>query len=301
MNFFYTGKKVVVTGGAGFIGSHIVEQLIDYGAQVTVLDNLVTGKKENLAGVADAVTFIEGDIKDFQTCNTALKNCFAVFHLAAQVAVQESFENPLACYETNVTGTFNLLEAAKNHTIQRFVFSSSCAVYGDRPDRCTETDECRPLSPYAYSKYMGELLCQQYAALFKVPTLCLRYFNIFGPRQNPYGPYAGARAKFAHCMEKNEPITIFGDGSQTRDFVPVSNVVDANLVLAQLAPELLTGFPVNIATESSCSLLDLVKQLKEKFPMYNQPLIFEPARPGDILKSQAHCRRFKQLMQSLEQ
>ena len=300
MNSFYTGKKVVVTGGAGFIGSHLVEQLVTYGADVTVLDNLVTGKKENLALVINAITLIEGDVKDFQTCQTTLKNCFAIFHLAAQVAVQESFENPQLCYESNVTGTFNLLEAAKQHNVQRFIFSSSCAVYGDRSTPCKETDECSPLSPYAYSKYTGEQLCLQYSKLFKLPTICLRYFNVFGPRQNPYGPYAGVLAKFTHCMKKNQPITIFGDGSQTRDFVPVAHIVNANLRLAELPLKFLTGLPVNIATESSCSLLNLVKKLKEQFPTYNQPFIFEPTRPGDILKSEANCTRFKQLMQFLE-
>ncbi len=300
MNSFFTNKKVIVTGGAGFIGSHLVEKLVIYGAQVTVLDSLITGNQENLAAVASAITFVEGDIRNKDLCHELLRDCFAVFHLAAQVSVPESFDNPRLCYETNVTGTFNLLEAAVKHTVKRFVFSSSCAVYGDKSSPCSESTECAPLSPYAYSKLMGEQLCQHYAQLFHVPTVPLRYFNVFGPRQNPNGQYAGVIAKFTECITKNEPVTIFGDGSQTRDFVPVSQIVQANLYAAQLPTSLCTGRPFNIATGDSTSLLMLVEKLKKNFPQYSHPIRFAPARPGDIQHSQADCQRFKELMRAME-
>ena len=145
--------------------------------------------------------------------------------MAACVSVPQSLQEPALCHEVNVTGTQNLLEAARIHNVQRFIFSSSCAVYGQQTTPCSEQTPCNPTSPYAYSKLIGELLCQQYARVFKAPTLCLRYFNVIGERQNPYGPYAGVYAKFSDLMQQQSPVTIFGDGNQTRDFVAVQEVV----------------------------------------------------------------------------
>jgi len=293
----YQGKKVLVTGGAGFIGSHVVEKLVELKAHVTVLDNLSTGNKENLTQISDKITFIDGDIRNQNLCMEALEGCSVVFHLAAQVSVPESVENPRLCFETNVTGTFNLLEAARQHNIERFIFSSSCAVYGDQGKPCDESLECRPSSPYAWSKLSGEQLCRQYSETFMLPTVCLRYFNVFGPRQHPHSEYSGVIAKFTERMKHGHPITIFGDGRQTRDFVPVEQVVHANLASALLAPELCTGEPINVATGISRSILELFTCLKDEFGYEAEPL-FEPARTGEITHSQADCRRYRQLLQA---
>ncbi len=296
MNSFFTNKKVIVTGGAGFIGSHLVEQLVARGAQVTVLDSLITGNQENLAAVASAIRFVQGDIRNKEVCQELLQESFAVFHLAAQVSVPESFDDPQLCYETNITGTFNLLQAAAKHKVKRFVFSSSCAVYGDKPGTCSESTECNPLSPYAYSKLMGEQLCQHYSKLFKLPTIVLRYFNVFGPRQNPNSQYAGVIAKFSECFKNKRPVTIFGDGSQSRDFVPVSQVVSANLLLSTLNEQLCSGNPINIATGKSSSILEIFEKLKKEFPEYNCPITFASARIGDIQHSRADCHHLKKLL-----
>jgi UDP-glucose 4-epimerase len=292
----YKNKKMVVTGGAGFIGSHLVEALVARGAQVTVLDNLRTGKLENLTNVRSNITFVEGDIRDKEACHNVLTGADAVFHLAAQVSVPESLHNPDECFQINVSGTFNLLEAARIHTIKRFVFSSSCAVYGEKNQPCVETMNCSPSSPYASSKFLGEQLCQQYAAIFQVPTVCLRYFNVFGPRQDPSSEYAGVIAKFRDKMLKNEPITIFGDGSQTRDFVPVKQVVQANLESVLLSPELCTGEPINSATGTSTSILELFTDYKKMSPGYTHQPTFAPARQGEIKYSEADCARYHNLL-----
>ncbi len=291
----YANKKVVVTGGAGFIGSHLVEALVARNAQVTVLDNLSTGTKENLSTIAHAITFFEGDIRDAATCLRALEGASTVFHLAAQVSVPESVENPRFCFETNVTGTCNLLEAARKNDIERFVFSSSCAVYGDQGKLCEETATCHPASPYAWSKLFGEQLCQQYTQTFQLPTLCLRYFNVYGPRQHPHSEYSGVVAKFTERMKQQQPITIFGDGTQTRDFVPVYQIVQANLSAGLLPADLCTGQPINIATGTSRSIRKLFEDLKKELDYPLDPL-FAPERSGEIKHSQADCTRYRKLL-----
>ena len=291
----YKNKKVVVTGGAGFIGSHLVEKLVALGAHVTVIDNLRTGNLENLTTVTSDITFINGDIRDKELCIKTVANADAVFHLAAQVSVPESMQNPDECFQINVNGTFNLLEATRINKVKRFVFSSSCAVYGEQDGPCFETMTCHPASAYAYSKFMGEQLCQQYATIFQVPTVCFRYFNVFGPRQDPSSEYAGVIAKFSDKMLKNEPITIFGDGSQIRDFVPVKLVVQANLEGFELSPKFCTGEPINVATGESSSILELFTDYKKMTPGYTHEPQFAPARKGEIKYSEANCTRYHEL------
>ncbi len=298
MNSSYAGKKIVVTGGAGFIGSHITEALVAQGAQVFVIDNLTTGSLGNLTSVASNITFIEGTILDKKLCLTHLENAYAVFHLAAEISVPASLEDPYTCYNTNILGTTNLLEAARINALQRFVFSSSCAVYGNQTKPCREDMVPNPLSPYASSKLIGEQLCQNYSKFFNVPTVCLRYFNVYGPRQNPNGPYAGVVAQFRNRMEKNEPITLYGDGNQSRDFVPVQQVVEANLQLAQLPDTLCTGTPINVGTGKTSSINDLFIKLKGEFPRYVHSPDYKPARSGDIVLSQADCSTLLQLQTS---
>ncbi len=289
----YKNKKIVVTGGAGFIGSHIVDALVALQAQVTVLDNFSTGSILNLEHHGSAITVVTGDIQDAQVCKQVLEGCNYVFHTAACVSVPQSFEDTPYCHGANITGTFNLLEAARIYQPEAVIFSSSCAVYGQRNDLCAETMDLSPTSPYAYSKWMGELYCQQYSALFGVPTLALRYFNVYGDRQNPFGPYAGVVAKFKQCLENNMPITIFGDGKQTRDFVPVAQVVAANLRAGLLPRHQLNGQAINCASGTKTTVLDIWHTLRQGYPDYAHDPVFNPERPGDIKYSQAECTKYR--------
>lgn len=296
MKQFYTNKKVLVTGGCGFIGSHVAEKLVNLGAHVTILDDLSTGSLENIHTIQDKVTFMHASITDKESCLQATRNQDVIFHLAAFISVPDSIQNPMQCHEINVDGTNNLLEAARANGVERFVFSSSAAVYGTRDSACVETDPCNPESPYGLSKLVGELYCQQYAKTYGLKTVCLRYFNVWGPRQNPNGAYAGVVAKFTEQMKKNAPITIFGDGSQTRDFVPVETIAYANIFLGSMA-HTVSGNVFNIATGKSATLLDLIDQLKVMYPDYQQPVQFAPARAGDIQCSIANNAKFAALQQ----
>lgn len=296
MENFYKNKKALVTGGAGFIGSHIVLKLVDLGAQVTVLDNLSTGSKSNLDPALKEITFMEGDITDLKTCFSAAHNKDIIFHLAADVSVPASLENPYHCYQTNVTGTLNVLEAARKSQVQRVVFSSSSAVYGTQDGVCSETTPCKPTSPYGHSKLLGELLCAHYAQVLKVGTVCLRYFNVYGERQNPHGMYAAVVAKFKDAMRHNQPIMLFGDGSQTRDFIPVEQVALANLQLGALPLSELNGQIFNIGTGKSITINELFAKLKQEFPAYELEPQYVPARAGDIQHSTADCNKFKGIL-----
>jgi UDP-N-acetylglucosamine/UDP-N-acetyl-alpha-D-glucosaminouronate 4-epimerase len=297
MKTFFYNRPVLVTGGAGFIGSHLVEKLVELGAYVTVLDDFSTGSLENLASVSDAITIQRASITDRAACLQATKGASVVFHLAAFISVPDSLHNPLQCYEINVQGTLNLLEACRINNVTRFVFSSSAAVYGSGHELCAEDSATTPESAYGTSKLIGEFLCQQYARNFGLKTICLRYFNVFGDRQNPQGSYAGVVAKFKDQMRNNYPITIFGNGQQTRDFIPVGNVVAANLNLALLADGEMTGQAYNIATGTSITLLELVELLKKDFPTYQEPVRFLPARAGDIQRSAANCQKYYRVIE----
>jgi nucleoside-diphosphate-sugar epimerase len=304
---FYAHKKILITGGAGFIGSHIADQLVGYNAQVTILDNLRTGSLKNIEQIRDRVTFISGNIKDQETCYQATKNQDIIIHCAALVSVQESLTSPDECYAINVTGTQNLLHSAAHQHISGFIFSSSAAVYGNKEGCCHETDLCNPCSPYGYSKYLGELLCQQYAQLYNMPAICLRYFNVYGDRQIGTQATSGVIARFHELMKQNQPITFYGDGQQTRDFIPVSLVAQANLYAGILATDqklyrdiALNGCPrINIATNTPTSLKELFNTLKQQYPNYNQTPICQTSRAGDIICSYGDATRLKQLYSRL--
>jgi nucleoside-diphosphate-sugar epimerase len=299
MNFF-SGLTVLVTGGAGFIGSHIVEKLVNLGAHVTVLDNLSTGSLDNLQNVKGHFNFIHGDINNFEDCRKACAGQKIVFHLAAKISVAESIKNPAPCYETNVVGTLHMLQACVAQNVQRFVFSSSAAVYGAQENPCHEEMVCRPESPYGTSKLLGELLCKDFYQQHNLETVCLRYFNVYGERQNPNGTYAAVVAAFKNCMQKQKPITIFGDGMQTRDFISVDEVANANITLAAAQKNLVAGQIFNIGTGTSITLLELIEKLKKDFPGYQEPIEFLPARTGDIKHSQAVCEKYKNIGKFLE-
>lgn len=297
MQQYYAHKKILVTGGCGFIGSHLVERLINYGAHVTILDDLSTGLLCNIAPWRNNIRFLEGSVTDNAACKQAMQEVSHVFHLAAYISVAQSIANPRRCYEVNVNGTFNLLEAAAQAGIERFIFSSSAAVYGTPNQICCESMACKPISPYGNSKLIGELLCQQWQKSHGLETVCLRYFNVFGQRQNPHGTYAAVVANFTEHMRINKPITIYGDGLQTRDFIPVGQVVEANLLVGMAPFELLDQSIFNVATGKSITLLELFAQLQKSHPHYTLEPTFLPARSGDIRQSIADCSRLNKLLE----
>ena len=293
---FYENKAVLVTGGCGFIGSHIAEHLVNYGARVTIIDDLSTGYESNIANFKDKITFLKDSIVDPAACDRAMAGNEIVFHTAAFISVPGSVKDPENCHKRNVDGIFNLLQAAHKHGVKRFVFSSTSSIYGIRDDVCCESDtDLRPVSPYGATKLMGELYCKQFSLLFNVPCVMLRYFNVYGPRQDPHSAYAAAVAKFKYRMERNEPIIIFGDGQQTRDFVHVQDVMEANLLVGMALQELVDGQSYNIGTGKSISVIELAEKLKQNFPNYTSQPQFMPARDGDVRHTQMSAVKFRKL------
>lgn len=287
---FYHDKKVLVTGGAGFIGSHLVEALVNAGAHVTVLDTLATGKLENLTPVLPRVTVIQGDIRNLADCEKAAEGKSHIFHCAALVSVPQSVAEPALCKSINEDGTKNLLTAAAKHNVAHFVFSSSSAVYGNQEGTCSENSPLNPQSPYAVSKLRGEELCASFAERYGISTASLRYFNVNGPRQNPHGDYAAVVARFKEKLTNHEPIIIYGDGLQTRDFVVVDEVVKANL-LAGMALGMM-GEVFNVASGTSITLLELLRRLEIELNIAPVDIILLPERPGDIKHSHAACNKY---------
>ena len=289
------GKHVLVTGGAGFIGSNIVERLLKSDVKVTVLDNLSTGKLENIAEFMDHPNFqfIEGDIRDYETCLKALEGKDAVTHQAALGSVPRSIEFPHNTHDVNATGFLNMLHAAKEKGIKRFVYASSSSVYGDSPKSPkVEGEEGNLLSPYAVTKQLNEKYAMVYSQLHGIETIGLRYFNIFGPKQDPNGVYAAAIPKFIARLQKDEEVLIHGDGQQTRDFTYVKNAVNANYLSLFTENKAATGRVYNVACGDSFSLTDVVNALKsglEKIGVNSiSPIVFGPERPGDIKHSLAN-------------
>ena len=273
---FFEGKAVLVTGGAGFIGSHLTQHLVRLGAQVRVLDNLSTGYRKNIDGIA--VSLFEGSILDASVLHKAISGCSLVFHEAAFVSVPESFDDADSCFATNIKGTSNVMKAAERANCDRVMFASSAACYGSSPELpSSETDTVSAESPYAQSKVMGEQLMKD----AQVDAVSLRYFNVFGERQDPTSQYAAVVSSFARTIQDGGTPTIYGDGSQTRDFTPVENIVHANL-LAASHPNPLRGEVFNVGTGSSTSLRELVRGMAG-----NEEVTFEPARTGDVQDSRA--------------
>lgn len=279
--------KILVTGGAGFIGSHIVE-CFQRKAEVCVLDNLRSGFKHNLEGFD--CEFIQGSILDRQLVRQAMKGVHCVFHLAAMVSVPESLEKPAECNEINTTGTLVVLEEAGRAGVKKFIFSSSAAIYGDNPvTPKLETMVPEPKSPYAITKLSGEYYCQMFAAKGRLQTACLRYFNVFGPRQNPRSQYAAAVPIFIHHALRHEPITIYGDGEQTRDFILAKDIAAANAFFATQSPAI--GL-INVACGQSTSINNLARTICR---LTGSRSVFEytPERPGDVKHSLAGVERLR--------
>jgi len=273
--------KYLITGGAGFIGSHIARTLLGQGADVRILDNFSSGKRENLRGLD--VEVIEGDLRDASTVTRAVQGVEVIFHEAAFVSVPESMEKPQECFDVNITGTSNLFEAARKANVRRVVIASSAAVYGDSEDYpLSEESPLRQLSPYATSKRTDEMFAELFTNQFGLEVAALRYFNVYGPRQRPDSMYAAAVPIFIRRMLDNKPITIYGDGGQSRDLINVRDVVQANLLASQhpSAP----GQIFNVCTGVETRLLDLLDILYELFP--NAPKhIHAETRAGDIYRS----------------
>jgi UDP-glucose 4-epimerase len=288
--------RCLVTGGAGFIGSHLVERLVRDGHRVRVVDNLITGFRHNLAAVAAEVEFIEGALEDPATAQQAVAGVEVIFHEAALPSVPRSVQDPFTSQRCGEVATLTLLAAAaRAGSVRRVIYASSSSIYGDTPTLPkVETMPPRPLSPYAATKLAGEGYMAAYAALSGMDTLCLRYFNVFGPRQDPNNQYAGVIARFVHVMARGEPPTIYGDGTATRDFTPIANVVHANL-LAMNAPGRFRGEVFNIACGGQISIQMLVQQLNALLGTNIKPLYAAP-RPGDIAHSCADITKAGRLL-----
>lgn len=282
----------LITGGAGFIGSNIVEELVRQGERVRVLDNFSTGKRENIAPFLEDIELIEGDLRHLDTVRQAVQGVDYVLHQGALPSVQKSIDYPLDTNEANVRGTLNLLVAARDVGVKRVVYASSSSVYGDTPT-LPKTEEMRPapLSPYAVSKLAGEHYCQVFYQVYGLETVALRYFNVFGPRQDPTSQYAAVIPKFITAMLRGEQPTIYGDGEQSRDFTYVSNVVQANL-LAATAPDV-GGQVFNIACGQRYSLLELVATINRILGTDIAPVHTAP-RVGDIKHSLADIAKARE-------
>jgi len=289
-------SNVLVTGGAGFIGSNLTEALLQRGHFVRVLDDFSTGKRENL--IFDkkfpSLEIVEGDIREFSTCQKAVKGIEYVFHQAALPSVQRSIEDPETSNAVNVGGTLNILLAAKETGVKRVIYASSSSVYGDTPALPKHEEmPSNPLSPYALQKYIGEQYCRLFYQLYGLDTISLRYFNIFGPKQDPNSLYSAVIPKFIDALLQGRPPIIFGDGEQSRDFTYIENVVQANLLA--MSAEHLHGEAINIACGKRISLNQLLNVLKEILGSKLSPIYQEP-RKGDVKHSLADICKGKEIL-----
>lgn len=287
-------KRILVSGGAGFIGSHLVEALLERGHKVRVLDNFSTGRRNNLRGVRNDIEILAGDCADPKTAAKAMKGIEVVYHEAAVPSVALSVAEPFASHHANATATMAMLVAARDQGVERFMYAGSSSVYGDRKEKFkVETLPARPLSPYGAAKFAGETYVRIFAELYGMQTLTLRYFNVFGPRQDPSSPYSGVISRFSKALIKRETPVIYGDGKQSRDFTYIANVVHANL-LALEAPGL-KGQTVNVATSKAHTLNELLAALA-RFAGRKVEAKFEAPRAGDIRHSLADTTAARKLL-----
>ncbi len=287
-------ETYVVTGGAGFIGSHIAQRLLSDGHRVRIVDNFATGKRGNIGQWAGDLTVHEISITDRAALDEPFSGADYVFHQAALPSVPRSIDDPLMTNEYNVTGTLNVLLAARDSGVKRVVYAASSSAYGDiEGEFKDESMPPRPLSPYGVSKLAGEYYCQAFTEVYGLETVSLRYFNVFGPRQDETSQYAAVIPLFIASMLRGQPPTIYGDGTQSRDFTYIDNVVHGNL-LAATAPNA-AGQTMNLATGARISLLDLVEKLNRLMGTSFEPIL-APARPGDIKHSRADVSRAGELL-----
>jgi UDP-glucose 4-epimerase len=288
------GRAALVTGGAGFIGSHLVDALLAAGWRVRVLDDLSSGREENLATAGDAVDLVRGDLCVPETLARAMDGVEIVFHEGAVPSVPRSVAEPLRTHRVNASGTLGVLEAARQAGVRRVVYAASSSAYGDTPQLPKiETMPANPRSPYALQKWTGETYCRLYTELYGLETVALRYFNVFGPRQNPASEYAAVVPRFAVACLRGEPAVIYGDGGQTRDFTFVADAVQANLLAADA--EKAVGAVVNVAGGKRVSLLELLGTIAELCGTKIPPR-HEPGRAGDVRDSLADLGRARDLL-----
>lgn len=277
----------LITGIAGFIGSSLAEALVARGDSVRGIDNLLTGNLENLAPLADAIDFREVDLRDAVGVRKACDGIDFIFHEGALPSVPRSVQDPELSHECNINGTFNLLQGARDAGVKRVVYAASSSAYGNQPGQPRrETMSPAPISPYAVQKLTGEYYMQSFFQVYGLETVCLRYFNIFGPRQDPHSPYSGVMAKFILQMMKGEQPTIFGTGEQGRDFTYIANTVSANLLACAAPAEKVAGKMFNVACGGSHSLNKTYKLIAESMG-YDKPPLYGPFRTGDVLDSMA--------------
>jgi nucleoside-diphosphate-sugar epimerase len=287
-------EKFLVTGGAGFIGSNICRKLVSQGCFVRVVDNLLTGKKSNLASILDKIDFLEADMGDPKVVRSAMKDIDIVLHQGALPSVPRSVDDPAATHRHCVDATFTLLLAARDARIKRFVYASSSSAYGDTPTLPkVETMLPSPLSPYAVAKLVGEYYCSVFSGVFGLQTISLRYFNVFGPHQDPTSQYAAAIPAFVTAILKDKPPTIYGDGSQSRDFTYVDNVVEANLLAARAKQT--AGEVINIACGQAVTVNEIIDMINEILGKKVKP-IYTASRPGDVKHSLADITLAKKLI-----
>jgi UDP-glucose 4-epimerase len=287
-------RTFLVTGGAGFIGSHIAEALADRGDRVRVLDNLSTGHASNLEHLKNKIELVRGDITDAATVASAVKGVDCVFHEAALASVPRSVERPLDTNAACVTGTLTLLDESRKAGVRRLVYAASSSAYGDQPTSSKrETDLPEPISPYGAAKFAGEMYCHAFTATYAFETVCIRYFNVFGPRQDPHSQYSAVIPLFITAMLAGLQPTIYGDGHQSRDFTYVANVVQGNLLAADADATLVSGRTLNVANGRSTSLLELIAILNELLGTAIQP-VHAAARVGDVRESLADITQARQ-------
>jgi nucleoside-diphosphate-sugar epimerase len=287
--------RYLVTGGAGFVGSNTVDELVRRGHSVVVLDDLSSGKEENLAEIRSKITFVKGSITDLEVVQKAMHQAEYVIHLAARTSVPRSVKDPLDTNRINVEGTLNVLVAARDNKVKRVVFAASSSAYGETPTLPkTELMQPQPISPYGVSKYVGELYLQTFGRCYGLENVSLRYFNIFGPRQDPDSPYSGVLSRFATAFLEEQPPVVFGDGEQTRDFTYVENAVQANLLACE-APTA-SGGTFNVGTGARVSLNQTLGYLR-RISGKNLPAKYEPAREGDIRDSQADIAKAREILE----
>ena len=286
--------RYLVTGGAGFIGSNTVEELVRRGHSVVVLDDLSSGKEDNLAEIRNKITFIKGSITDIEVVRKAMHEAEYVLHLGARTSVPRSVKDPIDTNKINIEGTLNVLVAAKELKVKRVVFAASSSAYGETPTLPkVETMQPQPISPYGVTKYVGELYGQTFGRCYGLENVSLRYFNIFGPRQDPSSPYSGVLAKFCTAFLEDTPPLVFGDGEQTRDFTYVENAVQANLLACE-APNA-SGRVFNVGVGERISLNEVLRELG-KITGKRLEAKYEPPRDGDIRDSQADISQARECL-----
>jgi UDP-N-acetylglucosamine/UDP-N-acetyl-alpha-D-glucosaminouronate 4-epimerase len=285
----------LVTGGAGFIGSHIAGALAESGAKVRVIDNLSTGYERNIEAIGSDVDFVRADVGDEHALRKALTDVEVVFHEAAIPSVPRSVEQPTETHKASVDATFKLLLAARDHKVRRVVYAASSSAYGNQPDLPKQEDmRPAPLSPYAVAKLVGEYYCQVFTRVYGLETVSLRYFNVFGPRQDPTSQYSGVISRFMSALMTGEQPVIYGDGEHSRDFTYISNVIDANLRAAESAAAV--GEVINIANGHRTTLNELLETMKTVTGQSHVTARYEPPRAGDVRDSLADLTRARSLL-----